>query len=252
MSANRLGIPRSAMLLAAGRGERLRPLTDTMPKCMVPIAGKPLIEHNIEWLRKYRVTDLVINLNHQPESIVNYFEDGSRWQIGIKYLFEPELLGTAGGVKNAADHFDGPFFVWYADNLSTCRLDRLWSVHAGGDSTATIALHQRDDPTQSGIVGLNSSGRITRFLEKPRPEQVFSNWVSAGIFVLDHCVLDAIPQGFSDFGRDIFPMLLERGITLRGYRMSEDEGLWWIDTPQDLKRAQAEFNDITSSPGGSL
>src|SRR5262245_43331260 len=139
-------LPVRAMLLAAGRGERLRPLTDTMPKCMAPIGGRPLIEHNIQWLRKYGVTDLVINLNHRPESIMNYFEDGRRSQVSIKYSYEPDVLGTAGAVKKAAEHFDGAFFVWYADNLSTCRIDRLWRTHTESENLSPIELHTRDDP----------------------------------------------------------------------------------------------------------
>ena len=114
------------MLLAAGLGTRLRPMTETVPKCMISIAGKPLLEHNIGVLRDYGVTDLVINLHHLPQLVIDHFGDGERFGIRIKYSLEPELLGTAGGVKKVEPFFDGPFFVWYGDNLSTCRLDRLW------------------------------------------------------------------------------------------------------------------------------
>lgn len=235
--------PVKATLLAAGRGTRLRPLTDTIPKCMIPIAGKPLLEHNVEWLRRFDVTELVINLHHLPEVVREHFRDGSRWGVRITYSPERELLGTAGSVKKMADYFDGPFFVWYGDNLSTCRLDRLWQFHmARKNSLATIALYKRDDPTQSGIVGLDENDRITRFLEKPRPEQVFSHWVNAGIYVLDPRVLETIPaEGMADFGRDIFPALLSRNYPLYGYKMSEEEGLWWIDTPEDLERIQRGY-----------
>jgi NDP-sugar pyrophosphorylase family protein len=101
-------------------------------------------------------------------------------------------------------------------------------------------LYYRDDPSQSGIVGLDENDRITRFLEKPRPDQVFSHWVSAGIFILEPQVLEAIPaDGAPDFGRDVFPALLAAGQSLYGYRMSADEGLWWIDTPEDLRRMES-------------
>ena len=103
----------------------------------------------------------------------------------------------------------------------------------------TMALHHRDDPTQSGIVGLDTSERITRFLEKPKVEEIFSHWVSAGILVLDPSVLDLVPSGIAyDFGRDVFPTLLERGAPLYGYRMSAEERLWWIDTASDLQKVQ--------------
>jgi mannose-1-phosphate guanylyltransferase len=230
------------MILAAGRGERLRPLTDRIPKCMLPVAGRPILEHTIGWLARYGVAEIVINLCHLPHVVMNYLGDGSRWGVHITYSLEKQALGTAGGVKRVAGFFDGPFLVWYGDNLSSCRLERLWQFHQDTGGMATIALHHRDDPTQSGIVGLNDEGRITRFLEKPRPEQVFSHWVSAGIFVLEPCVLEAIPaQGASDFGRDIFPALLARGLALYGYRMQPDEGLWWVDTPEDLERVQLEL-----------
>ena len=231
--------PQKAMILAAGQGTRLRPLTESIPKCMVPLAGKPLLEHTILWLRKYGVMDLMINLHHLPHVVRDYFGDGQKWGVNITYSVEEQALGTAGGVKNVDWFFDGPFFVWYGDNLSTCRLDYLWEFHRAKGGVVTIALHYREDPIASGIVGLDENDRITHFLEKPRPDQVFSHWVSAGIFVLEPQVLEAIPaEGSPDFGRDIFPALLAGGQPLYGYRMSEGEDLWWIDTPEDLRRVE--------------
>ena len=227
------------MILAAGRGTRLHPLTESIPKCMVPIGGKPVLEHTILWLRQYGVTGLMINLHHLPHVVRDYFGDGQKWGVNITYSVEEQALGTAGGVKNVDWFFDGPFFVWYGDNLSTCRLDHLCEFHQDKGGVATIVLHYREDPTASGIVGLDENDRITRFLEKPKPDQVFSHWVSAGIFVLEPQVLQAIPaEGASDFGRDVFPSLLAHGQPLYGYRMSEGEGLWWIDTPEDLRRVE--------------
>ncbi len=240
-----------AMLLAAGRGTRLRPLTETVAKCMVEISGKPVLEHNVERLREFGVTDILINLHYLPKAVSNHFGDGSRFGVRIRYAYEPELLGTAGAVRNVATFFDAPFFVWYGDNLSSCRLDRLRAFHEAKGGLATIALHHRDDPTQSGIVGLDEADRITRFLEKPRPEQIFSHWVNAGIFVLDPRALAAIPQaGAPDFGRDVFPALLERGAPVYGYRMADDEELWWIDTFADYQNVQSAFG--TPPEGFSL
>jgi NDP-sugar pyrophosphorylase family protein len=233
-------MPTKAMLLAAGKGTRLRPLTDRVSKCMVAIAGKPILEHNIERLKSYGVTEIVINLHYRPESILAHLGDGSRFGIHLTYSFEPVLLGTAGAVRQVAALWDAPFFVWYGDNLSDCRLDRLWQLHVARRGLATIALHHRDDPTQSGIVALDAQDRIVRFLEKPRAEQVFSHWVSAGLLVLEPRLLDAIAEGEPvDFGRDVFPCMLERGEAIYGYRMAEDEHLWWIDTLVDYERAQA-------------
>ncbi|MDZ7336958.1 MAG: nucleotidyltransferase family protein [candidate division KSB1 bacterium] len=232
--------PTKAMILAAGQGTRLRPLTERIPKCMALIGGKPILEHTIGWLRQYGVTEIVINLYHLPEVIRGYFGDGRQWGVRITYSPEVRPLGTAGGVRNAARFFDGPFFVWYGDNLSTCRLDRLWQFHQSRGGVATLALHHREDPRQSGIVDMDENERITRFLEKPRPDQVFSHLVSAGIFVLEPQVLEATAtEAAQDFGRDVFPALLADGQPLYGYRLSGDESLWWIDTPEDLARVQS-------------
>jgi NDP-sugar pyrophosphorylase family protein len=243
-------MPTKAMLLAAGKGTRLRPLTDTVSKCMVAIAGKPILEHNIERLKSYGVTDIVINLHYQPESITAHFGDGSRFGVQLTYSFEPELLGTAGAVKQVAALFDAPFFVWYGDNLSDCRLDRLWRLQVARSGVATMALHHRNDPTQSGIVELDDNDRVVRFLEKPRADQIFSHWVSAGILVLEPRLLDAIAANEpTDFGREVFPRLLEQGEAIYGYRFAEDEHLWWIDTLMDYERVQSALGaqSVTSA-----
>jgi NDP-sugar pyrophosphorylase family protein len=169
--------------------------------------------------------------------IRGYFGDGHNWDVEVAYSEEPYPLGTAGGVKRIAWFFEGPFFVWYGDNLSSCNLKRLYAFHCRKRAVATIALFSRPDVTQSGIVGLDADDRVCRFLEKPRSQDVFSHWVNAGIFVLEREVLDLIsPDGTPDFGRDVFPAMLTAGLPVYGYRMSEDEGLWWIDTPEDLAR----------------
>jgi NDP-sugar pyrophosphorylase family protein len=224
-----------AMILAAGRGDRLRPLTDRMPKCMVPIGGKPLLEHTIEWLAQCGVTDVIINLFHLPHVVMDHFQDGHRWGIRIEYSIEDHPLGTAGGVRNAAWFFDGPFFLWYGDNLSRCDLKRLNLFHRNKGGSASIALYQRDDVSQSGIVGIDGDDRIVGFLEKPRSDQVFSNLVNAGIYLLDPRIFDWIPkEGASDFALDVFPAMLANGQAMYGYRLSQKEELWWIDRPEDL------------------
>jgi NDP-sugar pyrophosphorylase family protein len=239
------GLPAQAMVLAAGQGMRLRPLTESLPKCMVRLGGKPLLEYGISWLRKHDVTNLAINLHHLPEAVTEYFGDGRRWGVHITYSLEQEPLGTAGGVKHMASFFQGPFFVWYGDNLSTCRLDRLWAHHRACGAAVTVALHYREDPIHGGIVGLDAQDRITRFLEKPAPNEVFSRWVNAGIYVLEPGVLDAIPAGRPvDFGRDVFPAMLAAGRALYGYRMSGPERLWWIDRSEDLQRVEREWETI--------
>ena len=232
------------MLLAAGEGKRLQPLTDKIPKCMIEVGGRPLLEHNIRWLRQFGVKEIVINLYHLPELVMRRFGDGSRWDARITYIVEPRLLGTAGAVKNVAHMFDRPFLVWYGDNISTCNLDRLWAAHRKRGGIATVALHRRDDVTQSGIAELDEDDRIIRFLEKPKPDQVFSNWVNAGIYALEIDMIDRIPsEGSPDFGRDIFPSLTNYQDAIYGYRMSGIEDIWWIDRFEDLGRARTSFRD---------
>lgn len=233
-----------AVLLAAGRGERLRPWTDQTPKCMMPIGGKPLLEHTVEWLARFGIRELMINLHHLPERIRGYFGDGRRWGVRIHYWLEPELLGTAGALRRLEDGWDGPLLVWYGDNLSRCDLDRLRELHRRKGGTATLALYRRPDATSSGIAELDGEDRLVRFLEKPRPEEVFSHWVNAGIFLLEREARAFIPaEGPADFGRDVFPALLAAGRRMYGYRLSEAEGLWWIDTPEDLARTEGAWRE---------
>ncbi|HXX37944.1 MAG TPA: NDP-sugar synthase [bacterium] len=245
------GAPTRAMVLAAGLGTRLRPLTDRVPKCMIPVGGRPLLEYTLEWLRSYGVVDVVINVHHLPDIVRDHFGDGTAYGLRIVYSYETELLGTAGAVKRVASLFNRSFYVWYGDNLSTCRLDRLWELHRRRGGVATMALFHRDDPTQSGIADLDDD-RIRRFVEKPAAAEVFSHWVNAGILVLEPRVLDSIPTtGLVDFGRDVFPMLLARGEPLYGYRMSPDEGFWWIDRPEDLTRVERMWPMDPRRPGNT-
>lgn len=241
-------MPDKAMILAAGHGTRLRPITDHVPKAMAPVAGKPILQHTVEMFRKRGITEIVINLCHLPWVVMDHFGDGATWGVKIHYSLEEEALGTAGGVKRVERLFDAPFFVWYGDNLGSCDLARLYRFHRAKGGVATIGLCHRQDVSGRGIVGLDAGDRITRFLEKPAPDQVFSHWINAGVYVLEPRVLDLVPPGkFFDFGRDVFPALLDRGDSLFGYRMSADEGLWLIDTPEDLERVETAL-----SAGGGL
>lgn len=232
-----------AMVLAAGVGSRLRPYTDTLPKPMIPLAGRPILEHNVALLAGHGVRQIAMNLHHLPDVIRSHFGDGGRWGVSIVYSYEEEPLGTAGGVGRLRDFFDATFFLLYGDNLVKCRLDRMLALHREKSALATVAMFHREDVTQSGIIGVDGDGRITRFLEKPRPEEVFSHRVNAGVLVLEPAVFGYIPRGGTpDFGRDVLPAMLAAGEPLYGYEMSADEGLWWVDTPADLERVSGELN----------
>ena len=182
--------PAKAMLLAAGEGRRLRPFTDDRPKPMIEIGGRPILEHTVRLLARYGVRDIAINLHYHPESIVNHFGDGERFGVRIRYSRESELLGTAGAVKKLESFFDEPFLVVYGDNLTDIDVERFSRFHRSNRAIATIALFRRENATESGIVGVTEEGRVTRFLEKPKPDEIFSNWVNAGMLVCEPAILE--------------------------------------------------------------
>lgn len=230
-----------AMLLAAGLGTRLAPLTDHLPKCMVPVAGKPVLQHNIEWLRSQGVTDLVVNLHRYPEMVTDYFGDGRQFGVRLNYSPEAEMLGTAGALWGARRFLNSErFWVIYADNLINCSLKRMESLHLAKRATLTMALFWREDVSASGVAQLDSDGRIRAFKEKPAAHEVVSHWVNAGLYLCEAKVFQFIPTGrASDFGNDILPVMLSAGQPLYGYTLGFGEILYWIDTPEDLTRTGA-------------
>jgi mannose-1-phosphate guanylyltransferase len=239
-----------AVLLAAGVGSRLRPLTDTIPKCMVPVAGKPVIERNIEWLRQHGITNLAVNLHHRPEVVRALLGSGEEFGVRVRYSHEPELMGTAGAVDRLRDWLDDDeFLVIYADNIINCDVGAVVARHRAMSACLTMALYWREDVSASGVARLDAEGRVTAFVEKPREGQTDSHWINAGLLCCSRRVLTYVPRGeFSDFGRDIFPALLSGGEAIAGYRMSPSETLHWIDTPADLTATQAAFVTSAASP----
>ena len=208
-----------AMLLAAGAGTRLRPLTDRVPKPLAPIANQPLLARTLQWLAWEGVGEVVINLHHHAEQIRSAVADGSAFGVSVAYSVEEELLGTAGAVKRAAHHFGGePFFVVYGDNLIDADLRRLAAVHDSTGADATLALFEPDDASSCGMVDRNQDGRIVGFYEKPAqgayPES--ASLANAAVYVIAPTLLDALPDGVSDFGADVFPAWLADGRRLIG------------------------------------
>jgi len=232
------------MVLAAGRGTRLLPLTDRVPKPMIPIGERPLLEHVIRLLRQHGFDDLVINLSHLPDVIRNHFGDGRAFGVSIRYSFEPRMLGTAGALRPVADHFRGEdFLVYYADNLTNADLGGLWRDHEAADASVTVGLLWMPDPADRGIVGIDAQGRIDRWLEKPEPQQIFADYlINGGIYAMRPEVLDAIPSsGAPDFAADVLPRLLADGHRLYGHRLQGQ--LLSTDTPE---RYQATLRAVES------
>jgi mannose-1-phosphate guanylyltransferase len=227
-----------ALLLAAGVGTRLRPLTDQLPKCMVPVAGKPVLQWNIEFLRSQGVVDLVVNLHHYPKTVTGYFGDGKTFGVRLSYSYEPRMLGTAGALWAARRFFAAErFWLVYADNLINCSFERMERLHRTRGATLTMGLFWREDVSASGVAEFDGDGRITKFKEKPIDAEAGSHWVNAGIFLCEPRLLQFIPPGQAcDFGHDVIPMMLSLGESLYGYTLGTGETLHWIDTPEDLKR----------------
>jgi NDP-sugar pyrophosphorylase family protein len=211
-----------ALVLAAGRGTRLRPLTEALPKPMLRLGGKPLLQHIIELLRDNGVEEIAVNLHHLPEAITGYFGDGSRLGVQLHYGFEPELLGTAGAVNNFRDFLDTTFIVYYGDCYTRANLRPLLDLHRRKNSLATISVYEVDNPWECGIVTIDGKGRVTRFEEKPPRDKVSSHLANAGIYVLEKEGLDYIPrEGFSDFGFHVLPAMLAEQKDIFAFKLTE-------------------------------
>lgn len=207
-----------AVVMAGGQGTRLRPLTSNLPKPMVPIVNRPVIEHIIRLLHDHGINDVVITLQFLPHVIRNYFGDGSDHDISINYVVEEIPLGTAGSVKNAQHLLDDTFIVISGDALTDIDLTEVVNYHKKNRTLATITLKQVENPLEFGIVILGEGGKIDRFLEKPSWGEVFSDTINTGIYVLEPEIFDFIPKGREvDFSKDIFPKLLDLNKSLYGY-----------------------------------
>ncbi len=209
-----------AIIMAGGRGSRLMPLTNDIPKPLVPILDKPILYYILKLLHKYNITQVVITLGYLAEKIRDYFGDGSALGMEIRYCFEEEPLGTAGGVKNAGKYIDEDFVVISGDAFTDINLEALVDYHYSHSGLITIAAKEVDNPSAFGVMLTDSQGLITAFAEKPQIP--LSKLANMGIYVVDKSVLSIIPQGFQDFSKDIFPKLLG-GI----YAMKTD--CYWSD-----------------------
>lgn len=214
-----------AIILAAGLGTRLRPLTNTIPKGILPIKGKPLLEHLIDNLKEYGVTDIGMNLFYLPECITDHFGNGKRYDVSITYKKEETILGTSGAINQFRDWINKEdFLVVYGDNFFHLDYNDLFDKFAKTpESIATVCLQHSKVLTGKGLVITNGNGAITAFVEKPEhPEKYHTDLVNTGIYCLKNKILDYIPQGvFSDFAIDIFPSLLKHNQKLSSFIIKE-------------------------------
>ena len=245
--------PVRAAILAAGEGTRLRPLTLSMPKPMVPIAGKPLLEHTVRWLVRHNIQDIAINLHYKPETITGYLKDGSALDARIVYSHEKQMLGTAGGtlrmseLHGAGRLYRGPIVLVYGDVLTNLPIDSLLAAHqrnrAHDPKTGlTMALYRVPNPTEVGLVDMDGQGKISRFVEKPRIEDVFTDLANSGVMIVEPSVLSHVPVNtFFDFGNHVFPRLLKQGVSMYGWVMPEEFYLLDIGSPEKYAQAQLDW-----------
>ncbi|MBI2958354.1 MAG: NDP-sugar synthase [Chloroflexi bacterium] len=221
----------NAVILVGGEGTRLRPLTCNTPKAMVPVLNRPFLEHVLCQLKAHGVRTVVLALGHLSQPIEEYFGDGSNVGVNLVYSVEKEPLGTAGPVKLAEQYLDGRFLVLNGDVFADFDITSIVAAHGRSGAVATLALTPVEDPTIYGVVEMSAEGRVKRFVEKPRREEVTSNMINAGLYVMEPEVLSYIPAGTKVmFEHNVFPALLKAGKPMFGHAQTG----YWIDigTPQ--------------------
>ncbi len=226
-----------AMILAGGLSTRLYPLTKRVPKPLVPVAGEPNAVHVIRYLHSFGVHDIAINVHYLADQIEAKLGDGSAYGVRLHYLREPELLGSAGAVKQMEAFLDDTFAVIGCDDLTDLRLDALVAFHRRREALATIALATAEDVSQYGVVVVDGEGRIVEFQEKPARGTERSKLVNTGVYVFEPAILGRIPAGaFYDFGRNVFPELQREAAPFYGLALNH---AYWCDigTPAEYRRA---------------
>src|SRR5437667_29600 len=229
-----------AVVMAGGEGSRLRPLTVKRPKPMVPIVGKPVIEHILNLLKRHGITEVVVTVQYLASNIEDYFGNGSQFGMRITYSREDVPLGTAGSVKNAEDQHTEPFIVISGDALTDYNLTDIIKYHEEKQSMATLLLAHVPNPLEYGVIITNEEGRITQFLEKPSWGEVFSDTINTGIYVLDPKIFSYYEKNKPfDFSQELFPMMLKQGDPIYGYVANSG---YWCDVGNlpEYMRANAD------------
>ncbi|MFC1961600.1 sugar phosphate nucleotidyltransferase [Chloroflexota bacterium] len=235
-----------AVILIGGEGTRLRPLTCNIPKAMVPILNKTFLEHLLLYLKQHGISEVILAMGYLPDPIQSHLGDGVGLGMKITYLVEEEPLGTAGAVKNAASLLEVAFLVFNGDILTEINLTGMIARHREVKPKVSIALTPVEDPTVYGVVETDEGGMVRRFLEKPGRDEVTTNMINAGIYILEPEVLSLVPAGeHCMFENYLFPLLLERDEPILSY----PSRAYWIDigtpekylkTNQDLLREWGE------------
>src|SRR5579871_1797425 len=232
-----------AILLAGGKGTRLRPLTIHTPKPIVPIFDRPFLHYQLDLLKQVpEIDEVILSLNYQPRRIEEIFGDGSESGLGIKYVVEPAPLGTAGAVRYAGESLHESVVVFNGDVLTEVNLAEVIALHRARKAKATIVLTPVDNPTAYGLVETDSSSNIRRFLEKPKPDEITCDTINAGIYILEPETFDRIPKDTPwSIERSFFPSLIERHETFVAYVYDG----YWIDigTPEKYVQVHRDSMD---------
>ena len=253
------------LILAGGKGTRLRPLTVNTPKPVVPVANSPFLLYQIDLMRSGGIGEIILSLSYQPRKIEDLLKDGSDYGVWIRYAVEGTPLGTGGAFKNAEEHINSTTVVFNGDVLTSLDLGAVIALHREKKAVATIVLTRVDNPSAYGLVETSPDGWIQRFIEKPGPDEITCNTINAGIYVLEPSVLAYMPKGEAySFERGLFPALLENKEPVLAYIMDR----YWIDigTPrkylevhQDIlagkfksPRVSASALDRASLPAGAM
>lgn len=216
--------PRKALILAGGQGTRLRPITHEIPKPLIPLHDKPILQHTIDLFKRYGITEILISVGYKAEKIKEFFGNGKRFGVDIIYLEENEPLGTAGPLNLAREHLTDTFMMCNADELKNIDLHEMYLFHKESGAKATIALTTVADPSQYGVAKLMGN-KILEFIEKPAQGTAPSNLINAGLYVLEPSIFDFVPKGTGSIERDIFPKIAQEG-KLFGFPFSGQ----WFDT----------------------
>jgi NDP-sugar pyrophosphorylase family protein len=228
-----------ALILAAGKGSRLKNVTNNTPKPMVLFQNKPLLQHNIELCKTYGIKEIFINTSHLANKITDYFGNGIKFGVSITYSYEQELLGTSGALLNFKNYLSQePFFVLYGDNVSQFNLQSLKEKGEKENTIATIGFHHREDIENCGVAEFNKNNKITKFIEKPNRSDTESRLVNSGAYFLKPEIFKYITYGFSDFGKDIFPLLLKKNIPM--YGVCSNKKVLAFDTEELLQKSQKD------------
>jgi mannose-1-phosphate guanylyltransferase len=233
-----------ALILAGGEGTRLRPLTSTVPKPVVPLVDRPFVAFMIDWLREHGVDDIVMSCGHLASGVRNVLGDGEAFGIRLRYVEEPRPLGTGGALKFAERLLDERFLMLNGDVLTDLDVSAQMAQHDRTGATATLALTPVEDPSAYGLVRIAGDSAVTEFVEKPAPDQIDTRNISAGVYVLERAVLDMLEAGEpASIERDVFPRLVGDGLygcVSRGY---------WLDIGTPERYLQGTFDILEGSVG---